>query len=118
MPLVYLNLVGGQDELVFDGASMVFDGAGELLYRSPQFVEDLFWVDVPLSEAGRSDVQATVVSRGTLLEGEPAALRRPTRRSTTSPRSTAPSAWAWATTSARTASRRWCWACRAASTRR
>ena len=71
LPLVYLNLVGGQDELVFDGASMVFDGSGELLYRSPQFVEDLFWVDVPLSEAGRSDVQATVVSRGTLLEGEP-----------------------------------------------
>jgi len=71
LPLVYLNLVGGQDELVFDGASMVFDGTGELLYRSPQFVEDLFWVDVPLSEAGRSDVEATVVSRGTLLEGEP-----------------------------------------------
>jgi NAD+ synthase (glutamine-hydrolysing) len=74
IPLVYLNLVGGQDELVFDGASMVFDGEGGLLYRSPQFVEDLFWVDVPLSEAGRSDVQATVVSRGTLLEGDPAAL--------------------------------------------
>ncbi len=71
LPLVYLNLVGGQDELVFDGASMVFDGSGTLLYRSPQFVEDLFWVDVPLSEAGRSDVQTTVVSRGTLLEGEP-----------------------------------------------
>jgi NAD+ synthase (glutamine-hydrolysing) len=71
LPLVYVNLVGGQDELVFDGASMVFDSAGDLLYRSPQFVEDLFWVDVPLSEAGRSDVQATVVSRGTLLEGEP-----------------------------------------------
>ena len=71
LPLVYLNLVGGQDELVFDGASMVFDGSGTLLYRRPQFVEDLFWVDVPLSEAGRSDVQATVVSRGTLLEGEP-----------------------------------------------
>ncbi|MBM3694951.1 MAG: NAD+ synthase [Actinobacteria bacterium] len=71
LPLVYLNLVGGQDELVFDGASMVFDASGALLYRSPQFVDDLFWVDVPLSEAGRSDVQATVVSRGTLLEGEP-----------------------------------------------
>lgn len=73
LPLVYLNLVGGQDELVFDGASMVFDSSGELLYRAPQFEEDLFWVDVPLSEAGRSDVQATMVSRGTLLEGEPAA---------------------------------------------
>jgi NAD+ synthase (glutamine-hydrolysing) len=74
LPLVYLNMVGGQDELVFDGGSMVIDAAGDLLYRSPQFEEDLFWVDVPLSEAGRSDVKSTVVSRGTLLEGEPAAL--------------------------------------------
>ena len=74
VPLVYLNLVGGQDELVFDGGSLVIDGAGDVLYRAPQLEEDLFWVDVPLSEEGRSDVQATVVSRGTLLEGEPAAL--------------------------------------------
>lgn len=72
IPLVYLNLVGGQDELVFDGASLVIDARGEVLYRSPQFEEDLFWVDVPLTEAGRSDVAATLVSRGTLLEGEPA----------------------------------------------
>jgi NAD+ synthase (glutamine-hydrolysing) len=80
LPLVYVNLVGGQDELVFDGGSLVIDADGEVLYRSPQFAEDLFWVDVPLSEAGRSDVAATVVSRGTLLEGEPAELpelRRP-----------------------------------------
>ncbi|HUU60891.1 MAG TPA: NAD+ synthase [Acidimicrobiia bacterium] len=74
VPLAYLNLVGGQDELVFDGGSLVIDAAGEVLYRAPQFEEELFWVDVPLSEEGRSDVQATVVSRGTLLEGEPAAL--------------------------------------------
>jgi NAD+ synthase (glutamine-hydrolysing) len=73
IPLVYLNLVGGQDELVFDGGSLAVDAGGEVLYRSPQFEEDLFWVDVPLSEAGRSDVEAIVVSRGTLLEGEPTA---------------------------------------------
>jgi NAD+ synthase (glutamine-hydrolysing) len=72
IPLVYLNLVGGQDELVFDGASLVIDAEGQVLYRAPQFEEDLFWVDVPLTEAGRSDVQANVVSRGTLLEGDPA----------------------------------------------
>jgi NAD+ synthase (glutamine-hydrolysing) len=71
VPVVYLNLVGGQDELVFDGQSMVFDSSGALLYRSPQFEEDLFWVDVPLSATGRSDVRATVVSHGTLLEGDP-----------------------------------------------
>jgi NAD+ synthase (glutamine-hydrolysing) len=44
--LVYVNQVGGQDELVFDGASMVFDGEGNLLARAPQFREDLLVVDV------------------------------------------------------------------------
>jgi NAD+ synthase (glutamine-hydrolysing) len=71
LPLVYLNLVGGQDELVFDGGSMVFNGEGELLYRAPQFEEDLFWVDVPLPAEGRAEVAATVVADGTLLEGDP-----------------------------------------------
>ena len=44
--LVYVNQVGGQDELVFDGASMVFDAEGELVARAPQFVEDLLVVDL------------------------------------------------------------------------
>jgi NAD+ synthase (glutamine-hydrolysing) len=71
LPLVYLNLVGGQDELVFDGESMVFDASGTLLFRAPQFEEDLFWVDVPLPEEGKAGVAAALVSDGTLLEGEP-----------------------------------------------
>jgi NAD+ synthase (glutamine-hydrolysing) len=44
--LVYVNQVGGQDELVFDGASMVFDADGELLARAPQFVEAVTVVDL------------------------------------------------------------------------
>jgi NAD+ synthase (glutamine-hydrolysing) len=44
--LVYVNQVGGQDELVFDGASMVFDADGELVARARQFVEDLLVVDL------------------------------------------------------------------------
>lgn len=48
-PLVYLNLVGGQDELVFDGASVVISADGTVIHRSPQFVEDRFVVDVPLA---------------------------------------------------------------------
>ncbi len=71
LPLVFVNLVGGQDELVFDGQSLVFAGSGDLLYRAPQFEEDLFWVDVPLPKEGRRDVRARIVSRGTLLLGEP-----------------------------------------------
>ncbi len=48
-PVVYVNLIGGQDELVFDGASLVIAPSGEIIHRSPQFEEDLFVVDVPLS---------------------------------------------------------------------
>jgi NAD+ synthase (glutamine-hydrolysing) len=44
--LVYVNRVGGQDELVFDGASMVFDTDGELVVRMPQFVEETAICDV------------------------------------------------------------------------
>jgi NAD+ synthase (glutamine-hydrolysing) len=45
-PVVYVNLVGGQDELVFDGASVVFDADGGMLHRSPQFDEDFFVVEM------------------------------------------------------------------------
>ncbi len=46
VPIVYVNLVGGQDELVFDGASMVFDESGALVARARQFAEDLLIVDL------------------------------------------------------------------------
>jgi len=39
LPLVYANLTGGQDELVFDGASFVLDGQGELVASAPYFEE-------------------------------------------------------------------------------
>jgi NAD+ synthase (glutamine-hydrolysing) len=44
--LVYVNQVGGQDELVFDGASMVFDAHGDLLARATQFEEQTVVCDV------------------------------------------------------------------------
>ncbi len=46
--IVYVNQVGGQDELVFDGGSFVVDADGRVLARAPQFVEDLLVVDVPI----------------------------------------------------------------------
>ncbi|WP_295693683.1 NAD+ synthase [Lapillicoccus sp.] len=46
--LAYLNLVGGQDELVFDGDSMVVGRDGTVLARGPQFVENLVVVDLDL----------------------------------------------------------------------
>jgi NAD+ synthase (glutamine-hydrolysing) len=51
--VAYVNRVGGQDELVFDGGSMVFDADGSLLARSPQFSEHLLVVDVPITPVYR-----------------------------------------------------------------
>jgi NAD+ synthase (glutamine-hydrolysing) len=45
-PVAYCNLVGGQDELVFDGGSMVVSGSGELLARAGLFREELLVCDV------------------------------------------------------------------------
>ncbi len=49
--LAYLNLVGGQDELVFDGDSIVVSAEGTVLARGPQFLEDLLLVDLDLAES-------------------------------------------------------------------
>lgn len=46
--LAYVNLVGGQDDLVFDGDSMISSAAGELVVRGPQFVEELIVADLEL----------------------------------------------------------------------
>jgi NAD+ synthase (glutamine-hydrolysing) len=48
--VVYVNAVGGQDELVFDGASMVIAPDGTLVHRSPQFVENQFIVDIAIED--------------------------------------------------------------------
>ena len=46
VPVAYANLVGGNDELVFDGQSMAFDGAGRLLCHAEAFAEDFRVVDL------------------------------------------------------------------------
>ncbi|HLM06803.1 MAG TPA: NAD+ synthase [Blastococcus sp.] len=72
-PVVYCNQVGGQDELVFDGDSLVVSADGELLARAPQFVEHLLTVDLsfdpsakPERTAGR--VGALTVARHVISE--------------------------------------------------
>jgi len=45
MPLVYANLVGGQDELVFDGSSFVLDAQGRVTHQLPAFTEALACID-------------------------------------------------------------------------
>lgn len=50
MPIVYVNLVGGQDELVFDGGSMVMNAEGRIVAREVAFETGLFHIDFHLSE--------------------------------------------------------------------
>jgi NAD+ synthase (glutamine-hydrolysing) len=54
-PIVYCNQVGGQDELVFDGDSMVVGADGDLLARAPRFVEHLLTVDLALDPSSRPE---------------------------------------------------------------
>ena len=71
--VAYLNCVGGQDELVFDGASIVHNSRGDLLVRGPAFEEGLIAVDLDLDEVGpptgpdgnaRRDLPAPIPSAG------------------------------------------------------
>lgn len=41
IPLVYVNQVGGQDELIFDGASFVADAQGKIVFRAEEFKEQI-----------------------------------------------------------------------------
>jgi NAD+ synthase (glutamine-hydrolysing) len=58
--LAYCNLVGGQDELVFDGDSILVSASGELLARGPQFEEALIIADLELPSAGAGPGPETV----------------------------------------------------------
>jgi NAD+ synthase (glutamine-hydrolysing) len=51
VPVVYVNFVGGQDELVFDGGSIIVDADGILRHRAAAFAEERFVVDVPIAAA-------------------------------------------------------------------
>ena len=58
-PLLYVHLVGGQDEVVFDGASFALNAAGEVTARAPGFREDLLLLDV---QAVGEQVECTAVA--------------------------------------------------------
>jgi NAD+ synthase (glutamine-hydrolysing) len=63
LPVVYVNMLGGQDELVFDGNSFVMDGGGAVVMRAPPFEEGLYLV-----EFERVDGIARPVSAGVAPE--------------------------------------------------
>ncbi len=55
VPLVYVNLIGGQDELVFDGASFVVDSEGSVVFRAEEFREQLSVVEF----TGKQPIKST-----------------------------------------------------------
>ena len=50
--IIYVNLVGGQDEVVFDGGSMIMNSAGEIVYQAPEFDEGIYIIDVEKTGSG------------------------------------------------------------------
>jgi len=70
MPVIYANLVGGQDELVFDGASFAMDAAGELTHQFRAFEEELGLVDLD----GAKPIKGEIVPEMTVEEATYKAL--------------------------------------------
>ncbi len=71
-PIAYVNLVGGQDELVFDGGSLVIDATGEVVTRAPQFEDLLFVTDLAVPERPAAPVDP--VGTDGPLPGSPVAV--------------------------------------------
>jgi NAD+ synthase (glutamine-hydrolysing) len=68
-PLVYVNMTGGQDDLVFDGDSIVVDKEGAVIARSPQFADDLRIVDI--------DVATTTSQPDVIISTDAAEIAQP-----------------------------------------
>jgi NAD+ synthase (glutamine-hydrolysing) len=68
--VAYCNLVGGQDELVFDGGSVIFDQTGTLIARGKQFEEDLVLADLDMEAVFRMRLHDPRIRRERLANGE------------------------------------------------
>lgn len=69
LPMVYVNLLGGQDELVFDGGSLTLGADGALAQQAPFFVEGLYPVDFQIVGERLIPASGTVVEPPSLEEG-------------------------------------------------
>lgn len=54
VPIAYVNLVGGQDELVYDGDSCLYDRTGQLIYQAPLFESGTYTYELPIDDAGEA----------------------------------------------------------------
>ena len=81
-PLAYVNMIGGQDELVFDGDSIVVAADGAVLARGPQFAEALVLADVDVAASGPQPAGDTSADA---LDGTTMTIRRIGLRETAGP---------------------------------
>lgn len=58
LPIVYVNLLGGQDELVFDGGSMAMDAQGALCFAAPCFRQGMYSLDIRRTADGSVEIMA------------------------------------------------------------
>ena len=58
--VAYVNIVGGQDDLVFDGDSVIVDGSGTILARAPQWISHLLVTDLEVAAATDAELPANV----------------------------------------------------------
>ncbi len=70
LPVVYVNAVGGQDELVFDGGSFVLDGSGERVAQFPQFVEKVGIVEFETNQGAPVVAPGATFARPESLEAQ------------------------------------------------
>ena len=66
VPIIYLNMVGGQDELVFDGGSFVVNDLGEIIYQASSFKEEVFHLDIDLKTNKQNNKSSLVIRPKTI----------------------------------------------------
>ena len=66
VPIIYLNMVGGQDELVFDGGSFVVNDLGEIIYQASSFKEEVFHLDIDLKIKKQNDKSSLTIRPKTI----------------------------------------------------
>ena len=79
VPIVYLNMIGGQDELVFDGASFVMSKNGEIKYRATSFEESMDLFEFELINDECAPIKSNISSKLSVEESVYKALVRGTK---------------------------------------
>ena len=70
VPIAYVNLVGGQDELVFDGGSFITDSEGEVILRSPRFHESILVADLSIEKNKTTENNLPIIEVSSIRDHE------------------------------------------------